>query len=160
LLALAQQIPRVYCEPFADDSQLPTMALARLARERVTVCLSGDGGDELFHGYGYEKTLMRWRQIQQDIPWMSYLDLRTYLPDDILVKVDRAAMAFGSETRIPLLDYRIVEYAARVPAEIKRRAGRSKWPLRAILERSVPAELTERPIWLNGQPGAHSGDGQ
>ena len=231
LLELATEIPHVYCEPFADDSQLPTLALARLARQHVTVCLSGDGGDELFHGYGrYEKSLRRWQQIRRfptigtalgcgintlsallqwmpasslqrrwlsrlgkarnqwlsenlaavyrhrmsrfkmpdlylshpeatreffddvgqmaalkdDVSWLSYLDLQTYLPDDLLVKVDRAAMAFGLETRMPLLDHRVVEFAARLPAGLKQLGGRSKWPLRAILEQRVPRALTER----------------
>jgi len=208
------------------------MALSRVAREQVTVCLSGDGGDELFHGYGrYEKSLRRWQQIKrysqfrtlangaigagstalslladspfkrrwksrlgkarnqwlasglpcyyrhrmslikapdrylsqpevardffdetteltalrEEVSWLSYLDLNTYLPDDLLVKVDRAAMAFSLETRIPMLDHRVVEYAAQIPNSIKQRNGRTKWPLRAILERRVPSELTERP---------------
>ncbi len=232
LLALAEQVPRVYCEPFADDAQLPTLALARMARRQVTVALSGDGGDELFHGYRrYERTIRRWQQLrqhpsietgwrlgikmlsapvgllsdsplkrrltsklgkareqwlaadlpafyrhraslnktpglflrqpealreffdeaapmaglQEDAACLSYLDLHTYLPDDILVKVDRAAMAFSLETRMPLLDHRIVEFAARTPVALKMRDGRSKWPLRRILERRVPLELTERP---------------
>jgi asparagine synthase (glutamine-hydrolysing) len=231
LMGLVNQVPQVYCEPFADDSQLPTMALARLAREHVTVCLSGDAGDELFHGYGrYPKSLLRWQQarsipglrmafktginslsallpllpgsssrlrwksllqrartqwlsdnlpafyrlrlsrfktpelylshpevqrdffdeamlltgLKEDVSCLGYLDLHVYLPDDILVKVDRAAMAFGLETRIPLLDHRIVEFAAQVPDSLKRHGGRSKWPLRGILERSVPRELTDR----------------
>jgi len=83
--------------------------------------------------------------LRDDVSWLSYLDLNTYLPDDILVKVDRAAMAFSLETRIPLLDHRVVEYAARIPDSIKRRNGRAKWPLRAILERRVPPDMTERP---------------
>jgi len=232
LLELVGRVPQVYCEPFADDSQVPTMALARVARQQVTVSLSGDGGDELFHGYGrYEKSLQRWQQLgssfpargaargilgasnawvslmpesalkrrlkcklkrageqwlahglpefyrhrvsliktselylcqpesgldffdetahgpgfKDDVSWLSYLDLNTYLPDDILVKVDRAAMAFSLETRVPMLDHKIVEYAARIPNAIKRFQGRAKWPLRAILERSIPPELTERP---------------
>lgn len=232
LLDLANQVPHVYCEPFADDSQVPTMALSRVARQKVTVCLSGDGGDELFHGYGrYEKSFRRWQQIQkhpqllttakgalgaasaaaallprsglerrwkskltkarnqwfarslpcyyrhrmslfkspdlylsrpeatrdffdettdlpefkEEISWLSYLDLNTYLPDDLLVKVDRAAMAFSLETRVPMLDHRVVEFAAKIPDSIKRLNGRAKWPLRAILERSVPPQLTERP---------------
>ncbi len=80
-----------------------------------------------------------------DSSWLSYLDLHVYLPDDILVKVDRAAMAFSLETRIPLLDHRIVEYSARIPDTVKCRGGRTKWPLRQILERMVPLKLTERP---------------
>jgi asparagine synthase (glutamine-hydrolysing) len=233
LLELARQVPQVYCEPFADDSQLPTLALARLARRQVTVSLSGDGGDELFHGYGrYEKSLERWQQLkrhpeigttarcailaasaaisllaespfqrrwtsrlakarnqwlaqslpcyyrhrmslhkapdlylsrpeitkdffdemsdmrgleEQDVSCLSYLDLNTYLPDDLLVKVDRAAMAVSLETRMPLLDHRVVEYAAQIPDAIKRRHGQNKWPLRMILAQSVPPELTDRP---------------
>ncbi len=231
LMGLVEHIPRVYCEPFADDSQLPTMALARLARQHVTVCLSGDAGDELFHGYGrYTKSLRRWQQakrfqklgiplrygidglsallagsegsslqrrwssrlgrariqwfsnnlpafyrqrlcrfkapdlylsrpetardffddaalmpsLKEDVSCLSYLDLHGYLPDDLLVKVDRAAMAFSLETRMPLLDYRLVEFAAQIPDRLKRRGGRPKWPLRAILERHVPPEITER----------------
>ena len=84
-------------------------------------------------------------ELREEVSWLSYLDLNTYLPDDLLVKVDRAAMAFSLETRMPLLDHRVVEYAAQIPDAIKRRHGRAKWPLRAILERSVPPELTERP---------------
>jgi asparagine synthase (glutamine-hydrolysing) len=232
LLDLAQLIPRVYCEPFADDSQLPTMALARLARQQVTVSLSGDGGDELFHGYGhYEKSFRRWKQIRrhpellnaariaisglsaplsllpgssfrrrwmsrlgkarnqwlpenlptfyrhrmslykapdlyltqnppapdffddaaripnlrEDVSCLSYIDQHTYLPDDILVKVDRAAMAFSLETRVPLLDHRIVEFAAGIPATWMWYGGKSKWPLRSILQRKVPRELVDRP---------------
>ena len=232
LLELANQAPHVYSEPFADDSQVPTMALARLARQQVTVCLSGDGGDELFHGYGrYQTTLRRWQQIRrysplltvakgvvaagstavtqlprssltrrwnsrflkarnqwlarglpcyyrhrmslfkspdlylsqpevtadffdeatemaearEDISWLGYLDLNTYLPDDLLVKVDRAAMAVSLETRMPMLDHTVVEFAARIPDAIKRRNDQAKWPLRAILKRSIPPELTERP---------------
>src|SRR5262249_39047105 len=80
-----------------------------------------------------------------DSSWLSYLDLHTYLPDDILVKVDRAAMAFSLETRMPLLDHRVVEYATQIPETLKRRGGKSKWPLRQILERSVPRELIDRP---------------
>ena len=232
LLELARQVPEAYSEPFADESQLPTMALARLARERVTVSLSGDGGDELFHGYGrYGKSITRWGQMQRHggigtgwkcglnalsaltmlmpdsaikrrwvsklgkarnqwvpdhlpgyyrhrmsknkeadlslsqpvavedfydevgriaertdaISWLSYIDLNVYLPDDILVKVDRAAMAFSLETRVPLLDHRVVEFAATIPDDIKSRGGKTKWPLREILKRRVPPELTERP---------------
>jgi asparagine synthase (glutamine-hydrolysing) len=232
LLELVGLLPQVYSEPFADDSQLPTLALARLARKSVTVCLSGDGGDELFLGYGrYGKALLRWRQIRDhaslraglrcgvdalskllahlaDSPlkrkcfcklnrvrkhWLpeslatyysyrmstnkgaeiflsqpeamrefadeaalmpslrdnlsclSYVDLNTYLPDDLLVKVDRAAMAFSLETRMPFLDHRVVEFASKMPETLKRNQDKSKWPLRQILKRRFPAELFERP---------------
>jgi len=73
------------------------------------------------------------------------LDALSYLPDDILVKVDRAAMACSLETRIPLLDHRIVEFAFRLPFDIKFREGATKWPLRQILYKYVPRELVERP---------------
>jgi len=232
LLELAGLLPEVYSEPFADDSQLPTLALARLARQSVTVCLSGDGGDELFLGYGrYGKAVLRWRQIREhaglcaglrcgvdalatllthladsplkrkcfcklnrvrkhwlpqnlpayytyrmstnkgaelylsrpeamrefvddaalmaslrdDLSCLSYVDLNTYLPDDILVKVDRAAMAFSLETRMPFLDHRVVEYASKIPESLKRNAGQSKWPLRQILRRKFPPQFFDRP---------------
>jgi asparagine synthase (glutamine-hydrolysing) len=232
LLELAGLLPHVYSEPFADDSQLPTLALARLARQSVTVCLSGDGGDELFLGYGrYGKALLRWQQIREhgglcaglrcgvdaltnllthladsplkrkcfcklnrvrkhwlpenlpayysyrmstnkgaelylnqpeamrefaddaalmpslrdDLSCLSYVDLNTYLPDDILVKVDRAAMAFSLETRMPFLDHRVVEYASKIPEALKRNGGQTKWPLRQILKRRFPPQLFDRP---------------
>jgi asparagine synthase (glutamine-hydrolysing) len=232
LLELVGLLPQVYSEPFADDSQLPTLALARLARQSVTVCLSGDGGDELFLGYGrYAKSLSRWRQItghpglcaglrcgidalsnllthladspfirkcccklnrvrkhwlpenlpayysyrlstnkgaelylnrpeamrefsdeaaliptlRDDLSCLGYLDLNMYLPDDILVKVDRAAMAFSLETRMPFLDHRVVEFACKIPESLKRNEGRPKWPLRQILKKRFPAALFDRP---------------
>ncbi len=232
LLDLITEIPQAYSEPFADDSQIPTMALSKLARTEVKVSLSGDGADEIFLGYGrYKRTLHRWRQLnrhpmvwagmrggiasvaaltgllvqsplkqrllsqldrarrqcsyrnladayryymsvvkapalylrrfekvpevfdqegangrlREDFSSLGYLDLLTYLPDDLLVKVDRAAMAFGLETRMPYLDHRVVEFAARIPEDVKRWDGRPKWMLRQLLARHIPRELTERP---------------
>ena len=83
---------------------------------------------------------------------MMLSDAQGYLPDDILVKVDRAAMAVALETRAPYLDHRVAEFAVRLPVHIRLRAGQGKWPLRALLDRHVPRHLIERPKQGFGVP--------
>lgn len=226
-----------YDEPFADSSQIPTYLVSRLAREHVTVALSGDGGDELFAGYPRYTRHARARRVAMAVPFLAraplaaairsiggpawqrafkllpqryqtkagaasllrfatameqmdprefhrllvtywgdpsdmvpdahycatqfartlpsqpmhhievsqLIDVVTYLVDDILCKVDRASMAVSLETRVPILDHRIIEFTWRLPIEMKERDGRMKWLLRQVLYRYVPSELIERP---------------
>lgn len=223
-LNIIPELPTVYDEPFADASQIPTLLVSRLAREYVTVAITGDGGDELFCGYGrYPHTRDRWQRIAllpgfvrnlgscllpasslkegllpksldefyrfTNQQWkgfpdlvcaskfaasamvvpdalsaayerMMYADALDYLPNDILVKVDRAAMFCSLETRVPLLDHRIVEFAWSLPDAMKYHQGIGKWPLKQLLYRYVPQVLIERkkmgfgvPInhWLRGK---------
>lgn len=209
VLNVIPELATIYDEPFADASQLPTLLVSRLARQQVSVAMTGDGGDELFCGYGrYTETAARWfylqlvptfarniaRWVLPESPlrdalaltsidefydfinrqWkasprlvyrtrsldistviplvlasakerMMYADAINYLPNDILVKVDRAAMSCGLETRVPLLDHRIVEFAWSLPSSIKNHEGIGKWPLKQLLYRYVPKNLVDRP---------------
>lgn len=221
-LDMVPRLADMYDEPFADSSQIPTSLVTRMARQHVTVALSGDGGDELFGGYSRYLRVRRWWAQFGRIPravrtplgialsasshlpgrgawrgkvgkmggmlrarthgdfyrhFVSYwhdpasvvvggtqpptpfsqtmrgstldammkLDAITYLPDDILVKVDRAAMAVSLETRVPLLDHRVYEFAWGLPEHYKLRGNTGKWLLRQVLQRHVPRELVERP---------------
>ena len=247
-LSLIPELPRIWDEPFADSSQLPTYFVMQLAREHITVALSGDGGDELFGGYNrythgpklmrqlgwmpspvrkglgslltalpaqvlnrallslaqargislpgdkahklgqklaghafrsmddiYVSLMTEWPDscrlvIDGDVPpnlldnrerWpnlddpvarMMLMDGLVYLPDDILVKVDRSAMAVSLETRAPFLDQDLVEFAWRLPMHFKQRQGQGKWLLRRLLDRYVPGKLIDRPKMGFGVP--------
>lgn len=93
-----------------------------------------------------------WPNLGDPVSLMMYLDGVTYLPDDILVKVDRASMSVGLEARVPFLDHRVVEFAWSVPLHAKLHAGQGKWLIRQVLARHVPAILTERPKMGFGLP--------
>jgi asparagine synthase (glutamine-hydrolysing) len=216
-------------EPFADSSAIPTLLLSRVTKERVTVALSGDGGDEAFAGYDRylavdDRRLLRlgaraiaksgalpllppgsrlrrrtehaalsrrhryaalmshftpselaslctpgflaaagspgstWEETLTPPPLAGVdrylaLDVNTYLPGDLLLKVDRMSMSTALEVRSPFLDYRVQELAARMPEQMKLRGGTTKWALRELARRrGVPADLVDRPKQGFGVP--------
>jgi asparagine synthase (glutamine-hydrolysing) len=220
--ALVEEVIRAFDEPFADSSALPTYLVSQLARQHVTVALSGDGGDELFGGYtryqamqgrqefrsAVGRRLLRsvarrlphvspgrnrlidlsWNRrgryattvayplaasdggvARDDIaaqlgafdqlldPWfdeasdrdfeaqIAFVDMLTYLPGDILTKVDRMSMAVSLEARVPLLDHEVIEFAASLPSELKMRGGDGKWILRRAIEGIVPRVVLDHP---------------
>ncbi|WP_025209240.1 asparagine synthase (glutamine-hydrolyzing) [Hippea sp. KM1] len=219
VLDLMDDLDYYYNEPFGDASALPMLLLSRTTKKRVTVALSGDGGDELFLGYDryfftkkyylllrhmpfktlisrifsilpndklekmalpvknptYEnlysvlyfaikpwqldmvfnkdmlngldisfKGILEYSNNLKTIDDLSRLDFYRYLPDDILVKVDRATMAYSLEARVPILDHRIVEIAYKLPEQVKLTKGR-KSILRKILYKYIPKDIVDRP---------------
>jgi asparagine synthase (glutamine-hydrolysing) len=218
-LDLIPDLPGIYDEPFADSSAIPTLLVSKMAKQSVTMTLSGDGGDELFMGYGaykwaerldnpfiksfrspikgmlsllsnrYKRASHLFEKVQQDqirshifsqeqylfsraeiknllkeeyyrefkldeMPVLSrqleaseeqaLFDLKYYLKDDLLVKVDRASMHYSLETRVPLLDYRIVEFAFNLHPSLRSRNGLSKYLLKKVLFDFVPAKYFDR----------------
>ncbi len=100
----------------------------------------------------------RWEHVQEWTHQMMSLDTVTYLPDDILVKVDRASMGVSLEARAPLLDHRVLELAWTLPLSMKVRQGKGKWLLRRLLYRYVPQALIERPPKGIQRPHRRMGD--
>ena len=229
-LELFDQVLDIYDEPFADSSSIPTLLVSEIARNHVTVALSGDGGDELFMGYGMYNwaerlskpgvrlgrklfaaglslgdnrmkraaNLFRWDDssklkshifsqeqyyftereltdlLSSDIPSsitidesdpggrqmsprerQAFFDVKNYLKDDLLVKVDRASMFHSLEVRVPLLDHRMVEFGLNLPEKWKRKNGHDKFLLKEVLYDYVPREYFQRPKWGFGIPLHH-----
>ncbi|MBI1405776.1 MAG: asparagine synthase (glutamine-hydrolyzing) [Caulobacter sp.] len=165
--SLAPQVAWALDDPTADYATLPTFKLAQAARQDLTVVLTGEGGDELFGGYGRYRRAMRPRWLggrpaepQADAPWIDdwrhaagkaaepgrtrlqeaqAADVATWLPDDLLLKLDRCLMANGLEGRTPFLDSEVAAFAFNLPDRMKLRGRHGKWLLRKWLERHCPA---------------------
>ncbi len=148
---------------------------AVLPKDRVgfyeSLVAQGEGAGELVRGAGKDDESRDDAdapdQFPDDISWMQYRDMKHYLPDDILTKVDRASMAVSLEVRVPLLDHRLVELSWRLPRKFKVRGGTGKWLLRQIAYKHVPRTLLDRPkmgfgvpvdAWLRGPLKEWAGD--
>ena len=153
-------------DPTADYATLPTWKLAEAAKGAITMVLTGEGGDELFGGYGRYRRALRpawlggrpaeprpsdptllakWRAEAKPPPGLTPLqqaqwaDIATWLPNDLLLKLDRCLMAHGLEGRTPFLDPEVAAFAFPLPDRLKVRGRYGKWILRKWLERACPA---------------------
>ena len=156
---LALAVPRSIRPPQVGDKAQKLAALLAMPHEEALyrwLVSQWSDPDTLVRG-GRERQGILWDPtLRRDFPdftdRMLLMDTVTYLPDDILTKVDRASMAVGLEARVPLLDHRVVEFAWRVPPAMKARGGQGKWLLRQVLRRYVPESLTGRPKMGFGVP--------
>ncbi len=154
-------VPGRWRPPQAGDKVHKLAALLQQTREGVYRGLVShwqDPGQLVPHGEEARGVL--WdealgRRFTDPVEHMQYLDTVTYLPDDILTKVDRASMAVSLEARVPLIDHRVVELSWRLPARLKIRDGVTKWALRQVLYEHVPAALIDRPKMGFGVPIDH-----
>ena len=131
------------------DDPTPDAVYRRLVSQWEQPELIAAAGTEP-HGVLWDETVAR--DFPDLMSRMQFLDAVTYLPDDILTKVDRATMAVGLEGRVPLIDHRVVEFAWTLPHDFKVRQGRGKWLLRRVLDRHVPERLIDRPKMGFGVP--------
>jgi asparagine synthase (glutamine-hydrolysing) len=141
---------RHIASPGEKVEKLAQILSAKDSFSRYQVIVSDwESSDSAVRGGVAPSSILRQRcagnEFQDFCVQMMFLDTMTYLPDDILVKLDRAAMAVSLEGRVPLLDHRVVEFAARLPSSMKLREGGGKWILRRVLYQYVPQELIDRP---------------
>ena len=156
---LSLAVPRSVRPPQAGDKAHKLAALLPMADEEALyrrLISQWNDPDALVRSGREPRGILRDPMLGRDFPdfadRMQFLDAVTYLPDDILTKVDRASMAVGLEARVPLLDHRVVEFAWRLPPAMKVRGGQGKWLLRQVLSAYVPERLTDRPKMGFGVP--------
>ena len=156
---LAARLPRRLCPPQLGDKAgkfADIVGLADAGAVYRRLVSSWEEPERLMSGVAEPRGALWDEGIAREFPelvsQMQFKDLVTYLPNDILTKVDRASMAVALEARVPILDHRVVEFAARVPLAARIRDGQGKWLLRQVLDRYVPRALIERPKMGFGIP--------